>query len=188
MSKQHKGADTANSVLQPLSPATEENIRLLGDFTDKSDDEETVPIATYQALLSENDGLQDTIIALRHNDGILKEAIEKLEDSFKIYTQANEDLTNQLNNTPVIDFDTNTLVNTAELDTIIQQNADLKADMGTVVNVLQSIVGLFTGKVSPFSIPMYIGKIMANPGQMDAIKGLTQIIEKYTPKAENHVG
>ena len=171
-----------NSTVEVYDPENE--ITLRGVATH-------VTIAKYEAAITENDKLQDTITALRDSENQLliantqlkqycDEKLEQLTGSDRI---ANfwKDEYEKLN------LDTNTLVNTAELDSIVAENIELKTDMGSVVSVLQGITGLFSGNLSPFQIPMAVGRIIANPKQMDAIKGLTAIIEKYTPKAENNV-
>lgn len=80
-------------------------------------------------------------------------------------------------------------VDKAELDQLIQQNADLKVqcgdqliDLHTICNTFAGLKDLFSGKPSMMKLPAIIGKLMSDQKAMGRLETLGPIIEKYLPK------
>jgi hypothetical protein len=71
-------------------------------------------------------------------------------------------------------------VDARQLDALIKQNAELKADIGALVGVFKGFAGLFSGKGGVMTIIPVITRLISNKSEMEKISHIVPIIDKYT--------
>lgn len=72
------------------------------------------------------------------------------------------------------------LVNIDQLNALVMQNNELKADVISLINVFASFSGLFSGKGNIMSLVPVITKMLNDKKSMAQIADIVPIIEKYT--------
>ncbi|TKB96861.1 hypothetical protein [Pedobacter cryophilus] len=85
--------------------------------------------------------------------------------------------------TPIIDE--NVLINRENLKALIQQNADLKNEVGQLVGVFKTFSGLFSGKINMLKLPGIIMSLTKDEKTLDQFKHVLPIIEKYAPDGKD---
>ena len=109
----------------------------------------------------------------------LREEMTALESSYFVVCAENSLLKAKI---AEIDFTKYDLVNRDQLNLLIVQVCEYKADIVALVNVFQSFAGLFSGKTGLLGILPVITRLVNDPTTGDKVAHLMPIIEKYTAK------
>lgn len=83
------------------------------------------------------------------------------------------------------EYEENTVfVDATELNDLVQQNRDLKIEVGKMVGLFQHFTGLFTGS-NIMAIAMKIPSLIKDAAIKDQVAQVLPIIEKYTLKKQH---
>ncbi|RFZ84779.1 hypothetical protein DYU05_04005 [Mucilaginibacter terrenus] len=91
----------------------------------------------------------------------------------------------EFDNYPVEPVETVT-VPANQLQALIEQNAEIKADILILVNVLNGLQGLFSGKASLMSIVPVITKLINDQRKLKELSAIVPVLEKYIAKPKQN--
>ncbi len=90
-----------------------------------------------------------------------------------------ENTENDVNQTEIEFVDREITVSANQLQKLIDQNKQLKSDLGALVSVFQMFLPMFSGKTSALSLIPTITKMINNKEVGENIQTIIPIIEKY---------
>lgn len=182
-------ADKKNALKAPEN--TEATIKSLVEKVDQLTAEKEEQEQHFNRLLHE----ANETIEFFKSDKAYQEIVQELKEANKkiyhVTTDVKTDLITTLSDRVIelegqlltLNDPENTLIKTAQLTTLINQNWQLKEDIAPLINVFATISPLIKGS-GALAIAAAIPRIMGNKELLGMIEKIGPVIEKYTVNAQ----
>lgn len=125
---------------------------------------------------NQNTELQENSLENPENEEITFHGCTEVNGVTTYHTSSNKKNTTE---NPEKEVSLNVLVNRENLKMLMEQNQQLKKDLGALVSVFQLFVPMFSGKTSVLSLAPTIMKMINNKEVSENIQHIIPIIEKY---------